>query len=171
MLSNKKLVFGITGGIAAYKTAELLRRSQDLGARIDVVMTESATRFISPTKTPEYLAAGKPVVAHAAQQVVVPRAAAGRGPGGRGGVAVDADLPALRAQDADDGLEQGGLAGAVHPDQSGDPPGGDVGADAVQGEHVAVPHDHVGDLDGAHQPLCPVSPATMVSASCRMRSR
>lgn len=48
MLSNKKLVFGITGGIAAYKTAELLRRSQDLGARIDVVMTESATRFISP---------------------------------------------------------------------------------------------------------------------------
>ncbi|HRL23055.1 MAG TPA: bifunctional phosphopantothenoylcysteine decarboxylase/phosphopantothenate--cysteine ligase CoaBC [Alcaligenes sp.] len=48
MLANKKLVFGISGGIAAYKTAELLRRAQDLGAQIDVVMTESATRFMAP---------------------------------------------------------------------------------------------------------------------------
>lgn len=48
MLANKKLVFGISGGIAAYKTAELLRRTQELGAQIDVVMTESATRFITP---------------------------------------------------------------------------------------------------------------------------
>ncbi|WP_341666819.1 bifunctional phosphopantothenoylcysteine decarboxylase/phosphopantothenate--cysteine ligase CoaBC [Alcaligenes sp. SDU_A2] len=48
MLANKKLVFGISGGIAAYKTAELLRRAQELGAQIDVVMTESATRFMAP---------------------------------------------------------------------------------------------------------------------------
>lgn len=48
MLANKKLVFGLTGGIAAYKTAELLRRTQEQGALIDVVMTESATRFITP---------------------------------------------------------------------------------------------------------------------------
>ncbi|WP_454005708.1 bifunctional phosphopantothenoylcysteine decarboxylase/phosphopantothenate--cysteine ligase CoaBC [Alcaligenes sp. Marseille-Q7550] len=48
MLAKKKLVFGISGGIAAYKTAELLRRAQELGAQIDVVMTESATRFVTP---------------------------------------------------------------------------------------------------------------------------
>lgn len=48
MLANKRLVFGITGGIAAYKTAELLRRTQEQGAQIDVAMTEAACRFITP---------------------------------------------------------------------------------------------------------------------------
>ncbi len=48
MLANKRLVFGLTGGIAAYKTAELLRRAQDLGAHIDVAMTEAACRFVTP---------------------------------------------------------------------------------------------------------------------------
>ena len=47
-LANKRIVLGLTGGIACYKTAELLRRAQDQGAVLDVVMTEAATRFITP---------------------------------------------------------------------------------------------------------------------------
>lgn len=47
-LTGKRIVVGITGGIAAYKTAELVRRMQDQGATVDVVMTEAATRFITP---------------------------------------------------------------------------------------------------------------------------
>lgn len=48
-LDQKRIVLGLTGGIACYKSAELLRRMQDQGARIDVVMTEAATHFITPT--------------------------------------------------------------------------------------------------------------------------
>lgn len=47
-LSGKRIVMGLTGGIACYKSAELLRRLQDEGATVDVVMTEAATRFITP---------------------------------------------------------------------------------------------------------------------------
>ncbi|HLR77551.1 MAG TPA: bifunctional phosphopantothenoylcysteine decarboxylase/phosphopantothenate--cysteine ligase CoaBC [Burkholderiaceae bacterium] len=47
-LANKRIVLGLTGGIACYKVAEYLRRAQDEGATIDVVMTEAATRFITP---------------------------------------------------------------------------------------------------------------------------
>jgi phosphopantothenoylcysteine decarboxylase/phosphopantothenate--cysteine ligase len=46
-LAGKHLVLGLTGGIAAYKTAELSRRLQDHGATIQVVMTEGATHFIT----------------------------------------------------------------------------------------------------------------------------
>ncbi len=48
-LSGKHIVLGLTGGIACYKSAELLRRLMDAGATVDVVMTESACRFITPT--------------------------------------------------------------------------------------------------------------------------
>jgi phosphopantothenoylcysteine decarboxylase/phosphopantothenate--cysteine ligase len=48
-LKDKRLVLGLSGGIACYKSAELLRRLQDEGAIIDVVMTEAATHFITPT--------------------------------------------------------------------------------------------------------------------------
>ncbi|MEJ6665983.1 MAG: flavoprotein, partial [Alcaligenes aquatilis] len=48
MLSNKKLVFGITGGIAAYKAAELVRRLAERGFDVHVVMTEAACGFITP---------------------------------------------------------------------------------------------------------------------------
>lgn len=48
-LANRRIVLGLTGGIACYKSAELLRRMQDQGAQIDVVMTEAATHFITPT--------------------------------------------------------------------------------------------------------------------------
>ena len=47
-LANKRIVLGLTGGIACYKVAEFVRRAQDLGAVIDVVMTDAATHFITP---------------------------------------------------------------------------------------------------------------------------
>ncbi|WP_462152237.1 bifunctional phosphopantothenoylcysteine decarboxylase/phosphopantothenate--cysteine ligase CoaBC [Pseudoalteromonas xiamenensis] len=46
--SAKKIVLGITGGIAAYKCAELVRRLKDNGHQVKVVMTESAKEFITP---------------------------------------------------------------------------------------------------------------------------
>ena len=46
-LDHKQIVLGLSGGIAGYKSAELLRRLQDEGVTIDVVMTQSATRFIT----------------------------------------------------------------------------------------------------------------------------
>lgn len=47
-LANKRIVLGLTGGIACYKAAEFVRRAQDEGATIDVVMTQAAARFITP---------------------------------------------------------------------------------------------------------------------------
>lgn len=47
-LANKRIVLGLTGGIACYKVAEFVRRATEQGAVIDVVMTEAATRFITP---------------------------------------------------------------------------------------------------------------------------
>ncbi|MDP6315115.1 MAG: bifunctional phosphopantothenoylcysteine decarboxylase/phosphopantothenate--cysteine ligase CoaBC [Pseudomonadales bacterium] len=47
-LTNKRILLGITGGIAAYKAAELVRRFQDQGAEVRVVMTHAATEFITP---------------------------------------------------------------------------------------------------------------------------
>ena len=47
-LGNKRILLGITGGIAAYKSAELVRELQRRGADIQVVMSESACRFITP---------------------------------------------------------------------------------------------------------------------------
>ncbi len=47
-LANKRVVLGITGGIAAYKSAELVRCLQRLGADVRVVMTPAATEFITP---------------------------------------------------------------------------------------------------------------------------
>ncbi|MBD2809917.1 bifunctional phosphopantothenoylcysteine decarboxylase/phosphopantothenate--cysteine ligase CoaBC [Xenorhabdus sp. Vera] len=47
-LSGKQIVLGISGGIAAYKTAELVRRLRDRGAQVRVVMTPAANAFITP---------------------------------------------------------------------------------------------------------------------------
>ncbi|MEX2488182.1 MAG: bifunctional phosphopantothenoylcysteine decarboxylase/phosphopantothenate--cysteine ligase CoaBC [Pseudomonadales bacterium] len=47
-LTNKRVLLGVTGGIAAYKSAELTRRLQDQGADVRVVMTRAATEFITP---------------------------------------------------------------------------------------------------------------------------
>lgn len=47
-LSNKHILLGVTGGIAAYKSAELIRRLRDAGAEVQVVMTAAAREFITP---------------------------------------------------------------------------------------------------------------------------
>src|SRR5690606_34625486 len=47
-LANKHILLGVTGGIAAYKSADLIRRLQDLGADVRVVMTTAAQEFITP---------------------------------------------------------------------------------------------------------------------------
>jgi len=47
-LSGKNLVIGITGGIAAYKVADLTRRLMERGADVRVVMTTAATEFVTP---------------------------------------------------------------------------------------------------------------------------
>lgn len=48
ILQGKKIVLGLTGGIAAYKAPELVRRLKEYGADIRVVVTESAKAFVSP---------------------------------------------------------------------------------------------------------------------------
>ncbi len=47
-LANKKILLGLTGGIACYKVADLCRSLRKLGAEVQVVMTQSATQFITP---------------------------------------------------------------------------------------------------------------------------
>lgn len=47
-LAQRKIVLGVTGGIAAYKSADLTRRLQDVGAEVRVVMTPAATQFVAP---------------------------------------------------------------------------------------------------------------------------
>jgi phosphopantothenoylcysteine decarboxylase/phosphopantothenate--cysteine ligase len=47
-LARKKIVLGLTGGVACYKAAELTRLLVKAGATVQVVMTQSATQFITP---------------------------------------------------------------------------------------------------------------------------
>ncbi len=47
-LNGKRILLGVTGGIAAYKTAELVRLLRGAGAEVQVVMTPAATHFITP---------------------------------------------------------------------------------------------------------------------------
>ena len=47
-LDGKTVTIGVTGGIAAYKTCELVSRLRKSGAAVYVVMTENAARFVSP---------------------------------------------------------------------------------------------------------------------------
>jgi len=48
MLSNKTIVLGITGSIAAYKAAEIASQLTQAGAKVNVIMTQEAIQFISP---------------------------------------------------------------------------------------------------------------------------
>jgi len=48
LLKDKHIVVGVTGGIAAYKVADLTSRLVKAGALVDVIMTEAATKFIGP---------------------------------------------------------------------------------------------------------------------------
>lgn len=49
MLENREILLGVCGGIAAYKSADLTSKLVQAGARVSVVMTESAHQFIGPT--------------------------------------------------------------------------------------------------------------------------
>ena len=49
ILENKNILLGVTGGIAAYKAVELLRLLKRAGADVNVVMTESACKFVTRT--------------------------------------------------------------------------------------------------------------------------
>jgi phosphopantothenoylcysteine decarboxylase/phosphopantothenate--cysteine ligase len=48
-LKNKNILLGVTGGIAAYKTVELLRLLKKAGANVNVIMTDSAQKFVGKT--------------------------------------------------------------------------------------------------------------------------
>src|SRR5213592_383404 len=46
VLANRRIALGISGGIAAYKACELVSQLVQLGAHVDVIMTENAQRFV-----------------------------------------------------------------------------------------------------------------------------
>ncbi len=48
MLAGKKIVLGVTGGIAVYKAVDLVSRLRKQQAEVKVIMTQSATKFVSP---------------------------------------------------------------------------------------------------------------------------
>lgn len=73
LLANKRILLGISGGIAAYKSAELVRRLKDQGADVRVVMTRSAKEFITPLTL--QAVSGHPV----ADSLLDPAAEAGMG--------------------------------------------------------------------------------------------
>ncbi len=62
VLTNKRVLLGVTGSIAAYKAADLVRRLREAGADVRVVMTRGATEFVTPM-TFQALS-GKPVHRH-----------------------------------------------------------------------------------------------------------
>src|SRR4030042_1747967 len=48
MLKGKTIALGITGGIAAYKAVDLASKLTQAGAKVEVIMTEAATKFVTP---------------------------------------------------------------------------------------------------------------------------
>jgi len=48
-MQDCEILVGVTGGIAAYKTADLVSKLVQAGAKVTVAMTESATKFVGPT--------------------------------------------------------------------------------------------------------------------------
>lgn len=48
-MKDREILIGVTGGIAAYKTADLTSKLVQHGAKVTVAMTEAATRFVGPT--------------------------------------------------------------------------------------------------------------------------
>ena len=77
-LAGKKILLGVSGGIAAYKSCELLRLLQKKGAEVRVCMTDAATEFVAPltfaslSKCPVYLKNGA-VEARPFQHIDFPR--------------------------------------------------------------------------------------------------
>ena len=48
MAKSKKVILGVTGSIAAYKSADIIRRLSEKGLEVSVVMTKEAENFITP---------------------------------------------------------------------------------------------------------------------------
>ena len=77
-LAGKKILLGVSGGIAVYKSCELLRLLQKKGATVRVCMTDAATEFVAPltfaslSKCPVYLKSGA-VEARPFQHIDFPR--------------------------------------------------------------------------------------------------
>ncbi len=80
-LKDARIIVGITGGIAAYKTATLVSRLAQAGALVTVAMTESATRFVTPltfqalSGRPVYTSAWEHIESHDPQHVSLAREA------------------------------------------------------------------------------------------------
>ena len=64
-LANREILLGVSGGVAAYKAADLCSRLVQLGAKVSVIMTESAHQFIGATTFEAQT--GRPVHSHAFQ--------------------------------------------------------------------------------------------------------
>ena len=47
-LANRRIVLGVTGSIACYKSADLASKLAQMGAEVDTILTRAATEFISP---------------------------------------------------------------------------------------------------------------------------
>ncbi|MBL8991398.1 MAG: hypothetical protein JNJ48_07445 [Phycisphaerae bacterium] len=77
----KRILVGVTGGIAAYKTAALVSRLAQAGAEVTVAMTPAATKFVGPitfqalSGRPVYTSAWEHVESHDPQHISLARAA------------------------------------------------------------------------------------------------
>ncbi|MDP1662619.1 MAG: flavoprotein [Phycisphaerales bacterium] len=80
-LRDKRILVGVTGGIAAYKTCTLVSRLAQAGAQVTVAMTPSAARFVTPltfqalSGRPVYTSAWEHVESHDPQHISLARAA------------------------------------------------------------------------------------------------
>lgn len=78
LLQGKRILLGVTGGIAAYKVCTLASRLTQAGADVDVVMTEAATRFVTPltfqslTGRPVYTTMWGALEATSGEDVILP---------------------------------------------------------------------------------------------------
>ncbi len=80
-LRGARIIVGVTGGIAAYKTATLVSRLAQAGAEVSVLMTPAATRFVTPltfqalSGRPVYTSAWEHVESHDPQHITLARSA------------------------------------------------------------------------------------------------
>lgn len=81
-LANREILLGVSGGIAAYKSADLVSKLMQAGARVSVVLTEAATRFIGRTTfealtgRPVYVGMFEPQEHHFGEHIGLARRAA-----------------------------------------------------------------------------------------------
>ncbi len=80
VLRGKRILLGVTGGIAAYKAVTVASRLTQAGAEVDVLMTDAAQKFVAPLS---FLRAHRPAGDHR-PVVAGQRSDHARGPGARG---------------------------------------------------------------------------------------